>query len=134
MRINPNNSKKKNGRVQIYFTLAYNLTLNHPSRTPHGAIALVENDKNEVIIIKESKSTTQHYAKQDIGYTLHSPMFGQHYGISCNQYNDLFGKGNWDKTWMDKEEFSQWIDGRTILRDEDADKRQDASWKSTGHK
>jgi hypothetical protein len=125
--------RDEEGRITIVFTLAYSWTLNQPSATPYGAWALVKNG-NEVIIVKESKSTSSHYSKQDIGFILHSPKYRQHYDISTNQYDNKFGKGLWEKIWLENDEFQSWMGDKNIVTDSEANSLQEESWKSTGHR
>ena len=125
--------KNKDQKYTIVFIEAYDLTLNRPSRTPVGAWAAVETT-NEVLIIKESKSTNSRYAKQDIGFGLHSQKFGQHYNVTNNQFNEIFGIGMWDKKWMEFNEFMEWKNDRKLITLKLADTLQEESWKSTGHR
>ena len=70
-----NVKRNENGKITIVFTIAYNSTLNNPSTTPNAAWAAIKNHENIVVILKECRSTSEFYAKQDIGFTLHSPRF-----------------------------------------------------------
>jgi hypothetical protein len=126
--------KNNNNKITLIFTVAYNATVNGASATPNAAWAMVEDISGNVILIKESKSTSEHYAKQDIGYTLHSPLYSEHFKVSNEQYDHIFGKDNWEKKWLTKEEFIEWKKEKIITTDKDARSLQNASWKSTGHR
>jgi hypothetical protein len=121
------------GKIKVVFLLAFEATVNRPSAVPYGAWATVGN-KDTVIILKEARSKSAAYNKQDIGFHLMSSTYGQHYRVSNSQYDDLFGKDNWEKEWMEFNEFQSWKNDRDIVTDSDAKNRQDASWDSTGHK
>jgi hypothetical protein len=125
--------KGQTGKIKVVFLLAFEATVNKPSVVPYGAWATVAN-KNEVIILKEARSKSAAYNKQDIGFYLMSSRYGQHYNVSNAQYDSLFGKDNWEKVWMEFDEFQDWKQDRKLKTDKDADKRQDASWSSTGHR
>ncbi len=107
--------------------------MNRPSRTPVGAWAVVETI-NDVLNLKESKSTNSRYAKQDIGFELHTPSFGQHYNVTNNQFNEIFGIGMWVKKWMKFNEFIELKNDRNLITLKLADTLQEESWKSTGHR
>jgi len=126
--------KNNNNKITLIFTIEYNATLNRSSATPNAARAMIEDLNGNLIVIKESKSTSEHYAKQDIGYTLHSPLYSEHYKVSNEQYDYIFGKDNWEKKWISKDEFIEWSKERNISTDKDAQSLQNESWKSTGHR
>ena len=119
------------GKFTIFFIEAYNQILNAPSLTPIGAWAIVES-QDQVLIIKESKSKTSYYAKQDIGFILHTAKYGQHYEVSNNQYNIIFGMDNWEKKWMEFKEYQLWKKDRQVIKLKIASTLQNESWKSTG--
>ena len=125
--------KGENGKIKVVFLLAFEATLNRPSAVPYGAWATVGN-KDEVIILKEARSTSVSYSKQDIGFHLMSSRYGQHYNVSNAQYDELFGIDNWEKVWMEFQEFQDWKKDRSLRTDKDAEQRQEASWSSTGHR
>ena len=123
--------KDENGKIKVVFLLAFEATINRPSAVPFGAWATVGN-KDEVIILKEARSKTASYSKQDIGFHLISSRYGQHFNVSNAQYDELFGKDNWGKVWMEFNEFQDWQKARCLRTDKDADKRQETSWSSKG--
>lgn len=125
--------KTVNGKVKVVFLHAFEETVNRPSSVPYGAWATVGNN-DEVIILKEARSKTATFNKQDIGFSLISNAHDEHYNISNSQYNELFGPDNWEKIWMEFHEFQDWKKDRKLRIDEDATARQEASWKSTGHR
>jgi hypothetical protein len=125
--------KTKTGKIKVIFLLSFEATLNRPSSVPYGAWATVGN-KDEVIILKEARSKSVLYNKQDIGFSLTNSSFAQHYNVSNAQYDELFGKEKWEKVWMEFKEFHEWKKDRNLRTDRDAHKRQEDSWKSTGHR
>lgn len=125
--------KTSNNKIKVVFVNAFDATLNRPSVVPFGAWATIANE-NSVIIIKESRSKSREYAQQDIGYNIWNPSYKEHYEVSNSQYNQLFGSGNWEKVWMEFDEFQRWKANRNLIIDENANKRQESSWKSTGHR
>jgi len=122
-----------NNKIKVVFILAFDETINKPSAVPYGGWMTVGNATN-VIILKEARSKSIPYIKQDIGYEICDSRFVEHYTVSNNQLDELFGKNIWEKIWMEMDEFQNWIKDRQLIRDNDADKRQEASWKSTGHR
>ena len=120
-------------KIIIYFGLPTIGTVNRPSKVSNSVCAMVK-DPDTLIIIKASRSTTEHYAIQDIGFTLHSPSYREHYDISINDYNELFGEGNWIKVWLDDDDYFELKRDCELITDSGADARQEGSWRSTGHR
>ena len=125
--------KNSNGQIKVIFVQAFDTTINRPSAVPFGAWATVGNEKS-IIIIKEARSKSSEYARQDVGYDIWNSSYKEHYTLSNSQYDQLFGKNNWEKIWMDFADFQNWKNARELITDDDAIKRQEASWKSTGHR
>jgi hypothetical protein len=126
--------RDKDGMVNMIFIHSGDFELNKFSLTPNSACAIVEDNNNRLIVIKESQSKSRRYAEQDIGCTLHSPAFKQHYEVSNRQYNELFGENKWTKKWMKNEEFYALSSNKILIVEKNAKKRQQESWSSTGHR
>ncbi|PKR79550.1 hypothetical protein CW751_14465 [Brumimicrobium salinarum] len=125
--------KDEDGKINIYFTLVSEAKLNSPQKASFIAQAMVENE-NDVIGLKESNSTDLKYAMQDIGFYLRDSGHPEHFNVSTKQYNELFGEGNWSKTWLEYEDYLKWKGKRGFVWDEDASLRKEETWKSTGHR